>query len=37
MEVRLEGSDLSGAEAEVEQMGQKLLANPVIEDFPVRP
>ncbi len=33
MEVRLEGSDLSGAEAEVEQMGQKLLANPVIEDF----
>ena len=33
MEIRLEGSDLSVAEAEVEQMGQKLLANPIIEDF----
>ncbi len=33
MEVRLEASSATDAQAQVEQMCRKLLANPVIEDF----
>ena len=33
LEVRLAGVERSGAEAMVEQMCQKLLANPVIESY----
>jgi phosphoribosylformylglycinamidine synthase len=33
LEIRLDGSDRSAAEGRVQEMCQKLLANPVIEDF----
>jgi phosphoribosylformylglycinamidine synthase len=33
LELRLDGSDRSAAEAQVTEMCRKLLANPVIEDF----
>lgn len=33
LEIRLDGEDRAGAEAQVTQMCRKLLANPVIEDF----
>ena len=33
LEVRVEGSDRSHAEAQVNKMCQELLANPVIEEF----
>ncbi len=33
MEVRLEGETREGAEAQVEEMCRKLLANPVIESY----
>ena len=33
LEVRLQGDDCQAAEAQVKEMCQRLLANPVIEDF----
>jgi phosphoribosylformylglycinamidine synthase subunit PurS len=33
LEITLDGSDRSAAESRVQEMCQKLLANPVIEDF----
>jgi phosphoribosylformylglycinamidine synthase len=33
LEIRLDGRDRSAAENQVQEMCQKLLANPVIEDF----
>ncbi len=33
LELRVAGSDLAAAEAQVTEMCRKLLANPVIEDF----
>ncbi len=35
LEVRLDGSDRSAAEARITEMCRKLLANPIIEDFRV--
>jgi phosphoribosylformylglycinamidine synthase len=35
LEIRLDGSDRTAAEAQVTEMCRKLLANPVIEDFRV--
>ena len=35
IEIELEADDENAAKAELAQMGQKLLANPVIEDFDV--
>ena len=33
MEIKLDGSDRAKAEEQVREMCQKLLANPIIEDF----